>query len=141
MKTQKKSNTGLIIFLIIFGFIFLNIIFDSVDDIDYDYDDEDYIPKEKYNDKTFSIISSSENKILDESLRKFASKNNIDIAITYTDTLNVVDKLNSGEKYDAILMSNSIWLSMLDSNTVKTSNLRSTSITPVIFGIKESKAN
>ena len=39
MKTQKKSNTGLIIFLIIFGFIFLNIIFDSVDDIDYDYDD------------------------------------------------------------------------------------------------------
>ena len=37
-------------------------------------------------------------------------------------------------------MSNSIWLSMLDSNTVKTSNLRSTSITPVIFGIKESKA-
>ena len=140
MKTQKKSNTGLIIFLIIFGFIFLNIIFDSVDDIDYDYDDEDYIPKEKYNDKTFSIISSSENKILDESLRKFASKNNIDIAITYTDTLNVVDKLNSGEKYDAILMSNSIWLSMLDSNTVKTSNLRSTSITPVIFGIKESKA-
>ena len=140
MKTQKKSNTGLIIFLIIFGFIFLNIIFDSVDDIDYDFDDEDYIPKEKYNDKTFSIISSSENKILDESLRKFASKNNIDIAITYTDTLNVVDKLNSGEKYDAILMSNSIWLSMLDSNTVKTSNLRSTSITPVIFGIKESKA-
>ena len=140
MKTQKKSNTGLIIFLIIFGFIFLNIIFDSVDDIDYDYDDEDYIPKKKYNDKTFSIISSSENKILDESLRKFASKNNIDIAITYTDTLNVVDKLNSGEKYDAILMSNSIWLSMLDSNTVKTSNLRSTSITPVIFGIKESKA-
>lgn len=140
MNTQKKPNTGLIIFLIIFGFIFLNIIFDSVDDIDYDYDDEDYIPKEKYNDKTFSIISSSENKILDESLRKFASKNNIDIAITYTDTLNVVDKLNSGEKYDAILMSNSIWLSMLDSNTVKTSNLRSTSITPVIFGIKESKA-
>ena len=59
MKTQKKSNTGLIIFLIIFGFIFLNIIFDSVDDIDYDFDDEDYIPKEKYNDKTFSIISSS----------------------------------------------------------------------------------
>lgn len=138
MKTQKKSNTGLIIFLIIFGFIFFNIIFDSVDDIEYD--DEDYTPKEKYNDKTFSIISSSENKILDESLRKFASKNNINIAITYTDTLNVIDKLNSGEKYDAILMSNSIWLSMLDSNTVKTSNLRSTSITPVIFGIKESKA-
>ena len=36
-------------------------------------------------------------------------------------------------------MSNSIWLSMLDSS-VKTSNLRSTSITPVIFGIKDSKA-
>ena len=74
MKTQKKSNTGLIIFLIIFGFIFLNIIFDSVDDIDYDYDDEDYIPKEKYNDKTFSIISSSENKILESKKPKKAGR-------------------------------------------------------------------
>ena len=138
MKNQKKPHIGIYIVFGIIGFIFLNSIFESIDELDLD--NEDYIPKVNYNDKTFSIISSSENRILDQSLKQFASKNNIDISITYTDTLSVVDKLNSGEKYDAILMSNSIWLSMLDSNVVKTSNLRSTSITPIIFGIKESKA-
>ena len=138
MKNQKKPHIGIYIVLGIIGFIFLNSIFESIDELDLD--NEDYLPKVNYNDKTFSIISSSENRILDQSLKQFASKNNIDISITYTDTLSVVDKLNSGEKYDAILMSNSIWLSMLDSNVVKTSNLRSTSITPIIFGIKESKA-
>ncbi len=56
------------------------------------------------------------------------------------DTLDIIDELNNGEKYDAILMSNSIWLRMLDSNVVHTSSLRSTSISPIIFGIKKSKA-
>lgn len=104
-------------------------------DIDYD-DGSDIV----YNDKTFSIISSSENRVLDESLKKFAKKNHFDLQIKYLDTLDVIDELNGGSKYDAIFMSNSIWLSLLDTNTVKTSNLRSTSITPIIFGIKESKA-
>ncbi len=140
---KKNSLGGLIIFVIILGFAFsgfindfINDIFDNDNDYDYGYNDDKY----KYNDKIFSIISSSENKILDESLNEFAKKEGIELKINYTDTLDVIDKLNSGEKYDAILMSNSIWLSMLDSKIVKTSNLRSTSITPVIFGIKESKA-
>ena len=51
--------------------------------------------------------------------------------VTSYDTLDLIDELHSGKKYDAILLSNSIWLSMLDSNIVHTSNLRSTSITPI----------
>ncbi len=132
---RKKSNGGFIIFAIIFGIIFINFIYVGINMYS---DDDEY--KNIYNDKIFKIISSSENKILDESLKEFASNEDILLDIQYTDTLDVIDKLNSGEKYDAILMSNSIWLSMLDSKIVKTSNLRSTSITPVIFGIKESKA-
>ena len=145
MKNNSLSG-GKIFFLVIIGLIALNIVkscavsvVDSFLDIGNDDEYEDIYDKHEYSDKTFSIISSSENKILDESLKKFAKKNDIDISITYTDTLSLVDRLNAGNKYDAILISNSIWLSMLDSN-VKTSNLRSTSITPVIFGIKESKA-
>lgn len=107
--------------------------------MDFYYPDDPGESGYKYDDKTFSIIASGENKILDDSLRKYAAKNDIEIDITYTDTLSVIDNLNSGKKYDAILISNSIWLSMLNSD-VKTTNLRSTSITPVIFGIKESKA-
>ena len=101
-----------------------------------DYEQDRY----EYDEKVFSIISSSENKILNENLKKYADKKGYDINLTYADTLDVIDTLNSGKKYDAIFLSNSVWLSWLDSSVVKTSSLRSTSITPVIFGIKESKA-
>ena len=40
------------------------------------------------------------------------------IKITYADTLDIIDRLNSGDKYDAIFVSNSMWLSMLDSSVV-----------------------
>lgn len=50
-----------------------------------------------------------------------------------------MDKLNNGEKYDAVWISNSIWLYMLDSN-VKVLNSKYTSINPIVFGIKKSKA-
>ena len=101
-----------------------------------DYEQDRY----EYDEKVFSNISSSENKILNENLKKYADKKGYDINLTYADTLDVIDTLNSGKKYDAIFLSNSVWLSWLDSSVVKTSSLRSTSITPVIFGIKESKA-
>ena len=50
-----------------------------------------------------------------------------------------MEKLNSGENYDAVWVSNSIWLYMLDDN-VKVSNSKYTSINPIVFGIKKSKA-
>ncbi len=99
-------------------------------------DDDDY----EYNDRVFSIISSSDNKDLGKIIEYYADKKGYDITIKYMDTLDIIDELNNGEKYDAILMSNSIWLRMLDSNVVHTSSLRSTSISPIIFGIKKSKA-
>ena len=93
-----------------------------------------------YNDKVFSLITTPENKVLEETINKFARKNAIDIDITYADNLDIVDKLNSGEKYDAVWASNSIWLDMLDSSKVSTSDSKSTSVTPIVIGIKNSKA-
>ncbi len=132
MKQKKGKSNKLILYIIIgiLAFAFINSIIDD-EDIDNEYE---------YSDKIFKIISSSENKILDSSIKEYASKKGYDIVINYADTLEVIDRLNSGIKYDAIFMSNSIWLSSLDSSVVKTSSLRSTSITPVIFGIKDSKA-
>ena len=141
---NKQSSGGIlgkIIFLIIIVY-FLNNWFNlfSFFTPNNDYD-ETPTYNNKYDDDTFYIISSSENKILDESIKKYAKKKRFDIDITYADSIEIVDKLNSGEKYDAIFISNSMWLSMLDSSKVKTSSLRSTSITPVVFGIKDSLAN
>ena len=94
-----------------------------------------------YSDSVFSIITTPENKVLEEVLNKFARKRAYDINITYADNLDIVDKLNAGEKYDAIWASNSIWLDMLDSSKVSTSDSKSTSVTPIVIGIKKSKAN
>ena len=94
-----------------------------------------------YNDKVFSLITTPENKVLEDVINKFARKNSVDISITYADNLDIVDKLNSGEKYDAIWASNSIWMDMLDSNKVSTSDSKSTSVTPIVIGIKKSKAS
>ena len=54
-----------------------------------------------YSDTVFSIISTPENKVLEEAIQKFARRNTIELNITYADNLDIVDRLNNGEKYDA----------------------------------------
>ena len=90
-------------------------------------------------DNTFKIISSTENKDIEEIIQNYAKKNKINVSIDYAGTIEIMSKLNNGEKYDAVCCSNSIWLYMLDSK-IKTTNSKSTSINPVVFGIKKSKA-
>ena len=89
--------------------------------------------------KTFRLISSSENADLEKTLQVFARKNNIKLSIDYAGTIDIMEKLNSKEQYDAVWTSNSIWLYMLD-KSVSVKNSKSTSINPVVFGIKKSKA-
>lgn len=88
---------------------------------------------------SFKLISSSENEDLKPILEKIAEENEIDLEIEYAGTLDIMEKLNSGEEYDAVWTSNSIWLYMLN-NSVKVSNSESTSINPVVFAVTKSKA-
>ena len=92
------------------------------------------------NSNNFRIISSSENKDLEPIIQKYARQNNIDLEVEYAGTIDIMDKLNNNEEYDAVWTSNSIWLYMLN-NSAKVKNSKSTSINPVVFGIKKSKAN
>lgn len=93
----------------------------------------------KVSDNTFKIIASTENKDIESILQNFANKNNIALQVDYAGTIEIMDKLNQGEEYDAVWCSNSIWLYMLEDDvTVK--NSKSTSINPVVFGIQKSKA-
>ena len=89
---------------------------------------------------TFKLISSTENKDIENELKKFAKNEGINLEIDYAGTIDIMQKLNIGEEYDAVWASNSIWLYMLDSTKVKTSNSKSTSINPVVFGITKQKA-
>ena len=135
MDNNKKITIAIVIF-IIFLFI-ISIGKTLVDEVQWQLDAGNL---GSHTSKEFRIISSSENQDLEQIIRNFARKNNIDLQIEYAGTIDIMDRLNSGEQYDAVWTSNSIWLYMLNSK-VKVSNSKSTSINPVVFGIKKSKAN
>ena len=95
--------------------------------------------KTKNVNNTLNIISSSENQDLEDIIKNYAKEKNYNINIEYAGTLDIMQKLNNGEIYDAVWISNSIWLYMLD-DSVNILNSKYTSINPVIFGITKSKA-
>lgn len=92
-----------------------------------------------FKDNTFKILVSSENKDLEPIIKDYFSSENINVDIDYAGTIEIMDKLNSNENYDAIWASNSIWLYMLN-DSYKVINSKSTFINPVVFGIKKSVA-
>ena len=90
-------------------------------------------------ERSLRIISSTENKDLEPIIKESETKHEMNIEIEYAGTLEMMDLLNNGADYDAVWASNSIWLYMLE-DTVKLSETKSTSINPIIFAVKNSKA-
>ena len=90
--------------------------------------------------KSFRIIASTSIKNMGEDLKKYAKKENFDIEIDYYGDLEIVDILNeNSKKYDAVWISNSIWLYMLENSSLITDS-KSIVINPVVMGIEKSKA-
>ena len=90
--------------------------------------------------KKFRIISSQENEPLEIIVKDYANKQGYDVEFEYAGTLDIIQKVNeSSNEYDAIWISNSIWTYMVD-KSVTVADAKSTSINPVIFAIKKSKA-
>ena len=124
MKNTKVLIYVIVIFIMIY---FVRLIFNSVDNV-------------FVNASTFNLISSSENKVINEELVEYAKKNKLDIKIEYEDTQKIIKRLNNGEKFDGVWLSNSIWTYQLNTKKVNVKDTKSTSINPIIFGIKKSKA-
>ena len=88
----------------------------------------------------FVILSNYDNSVYDDEIIKFGEENNINVSFVHADDLEAIDLLTiDSSKYDAVWLSNSTWLYML--NGVKTTNSKLIYINPVVFGIKKSKAN
>lgn len=123
---MKKTN--FIVPIVIVGLIIISIINDGL--------------STSNNSKTkfLKILSSYENYELESQIKSYASKNNILLNIKYMGDLDIVDELNlNSDRYDAVWISNSMWLYMLE-NSYLTSNSKSISISPVVVGIRKSKA-
>lgn len=87
---------------------------------------------------SFTVLSSSENKDLEQMLTEFAKKNKINLKFEYTGSLNIPSMIKSSQKdYDAVWSSNSIWNASISHSVLK--NSKSISVNPVIFAVKESK--
>ena len=94
----------------------------------------------KISAETIRIISSTDNQNVENVITKYAEDKGIKVSIDYAGTLEIMEKLNSGEQYDAVWASNSMWLYMLDSSKAKTSDSKIINMNPVVFAIKKSVA-
>lgn len=94
---------------------------------------------EELEKETIRIISSTDNQDLERILVRYGEDNGINVFVDYAGTLEIMEKLNAGEEYDAVWASNSMWLYMLDSSIHK-SNSKIINMNPVVFGIRKSKA-
>ena len=137
---NKKNNSAIVIAVVIIILVWT--MFGSAIKEFFNYvtdDDNTEITRSTISNKTFNIISSSENKDLEQIVYSYTKSKGYDVNIEYAGTLEIMQKLNNGEEYDAVWISNSIWAYMLDSS-VKISESKYTSINPVIFAITKSKA-
>lgn len=86
------------------------------------------------------IISGSENAELEPVLEKFAQQEKIRIEMTYKGSLDIMRLLGEEEiPYDAVWPASSLWLSVGD-EAHRVKHAESVSISPVVFGIRQSLA-
>ena len=130
MKKSKSNNNLLRLFGII---IVLVIIYSAL------WGENGAVTK-AVNKNRIVVLSSYENKVNEDAIVKYARKNKVNVQFKYMGDLDIVSELNTNSSnYDAVWISNSMWLYMLN-NTYLTSDSKSISISPVVFGIKKKKA-
>ena len=142
MDNDKKTGFG--IALVIFIIIFVNAL-SSIFSYDYDYPNRYTYEIESENlyrdSNTLYILSSYENSSVEDDVKKYAKSIGKSVEFIYKGDLDIVDELNVNSKnYDAVWISNSMWMYLLD-NPYLASDSKSISISPVVFGIKKSKAS
>ncbi len=128
---MKKGEPKIIkwIFILVIGLILIN-----------SCDKEEKEPTKTKSKNTFTIISSTSTKALDEEIKKFGKENKINIEIEHYGDLEIVDILNNDSKdYDAVWISNSIWLYMLENQNLITDS-KSIVINPVVMAVEKTKA-
>lgn len=89
---------------------------------------------------TLRIVSGSENKELEPLLARFAKENRVSLDMVYQGSVDISRVLGQETvPYDAVWPASSMWISIGDvKHRVK--YLESVSITPVVFGVKQSLA-
>lgn len=90
--------------------------------------------------KEFVIISGSENESLEPLLETFEKQHKIEIVMKYKGSIDIMQELSQPDvPYDAVWPANSLWIALGDTEH-KVKYVRSIMTSPVVFGIRKSKA-
>ncbi|MBR3211010.1 MAG: VWA domain-containing protein [Bacilli bacterium] len=132
MKKKKSKRGGGILLLIIIFLILLEINNPKLSIF--------HVIQSSFSGRKISILSSNDNKDLEKEIKEYAKKNGFSVDFTYMGDLDIVDELNvNSSQYDAVWISNSMWLYMLNDSKI-TSESKSISVSPVVMGIQKKKA-
>ena len=89
---------------------------------------------------TLRILSGSENQELEPVLEDFSKESGIQIEMTYQGSLDIMRTLEQEQiDYDAVWPASSLWLNVGDTQH-RIKHTESVSISPVVFGIRQSLA-
>lgn len=128
MNKKNSDDKWLWVVFIILGIVFFNSCKNTI---------EKATEKKK---NTFTILASTSTSKLDDDIKKFGEENGFNVEIEHYGDLDIVDILNDDSKnYDAVWISNSIWLYMLN-NSYLTTNSKSIVIDPVVMAVEKNKA-
>jgi len=135
---NKKNDNGFIKFIVCVIIVYAIInVFKGLGNSSIEIDNDNNITQSP---NTLYILSSYENKNVEDEVEKYARSIGKKVHFDYMGDLDIIDELNYNSKnYDAVWLSNSMWLYMLD-NPYLASDSKSISVSPVVFGIRKSKA-
>ena len=86
------------------------------------------------------IVSGSENQELEPVLETFCRQEDVQIEMTYLGSLDIMRLLGEDEiSYDAVWPASSLWMNVGDTRH-RVNHAQSVSVTPVVFGIRQSLA-
>ena len=89
---------------------------------------------------SLTIVSGSENSTLEPIIERFAREHRVEIQMKYLGSVDIMLELKAAEfPYDAVWPANSLWVSLGDRER-RVKYLKSIVTSPVVFGIRRSKA-
>ena len=94
--------------------------------------------------ESIRVASGSENKEVADAVRQAAEQADVSVTVDYMGSLDIMDALrnkghHAGRDYDAVWPASSMWITLGDTGHLVKDRI-STSTTPVVFGVKRSKA-
>src|SRR5262245_46135200 len=91
---------------------------------------------------SFSVLAGSELSDVESRLKTdIRAATGLDLAFTYSGTLDALDRIASGEQFDALWVSHGKYLAMNDSLKGRIVAQEKTMLSPVLLGLKSSKAH